>query len=318
MNARKILALLLAVLLTAALAACGTPAATSSPSASPSAAPSGTPAPSGPSFTVTDMTGRTIAFDKPAETVVTITASDCEIVFALGAGSTVVGRGEYCDYPAEVSAIPSVKSGADMNIEQVIALKPDAVLMSTMDQTKEQVASLENAGLKVVLTDAQDIEGVYTAITLIGQVTGKGDASQSVIDGMKKTFADIGTKVQAAGAKADKTVYFEVSPLQYGLYASGSGTFMEELAVMLGVKNIFSDMEGWPQVSEEQVIQRNPDYIVTTTMSFEGAMPPVDEIMSRKGWGGHHRHQGWQGPERRFQRRHAARPPSCRGGLRPV
>ena len=269
MKTRKILALLLAVIMTAALAACGTPAS-----------------PSRASFTVTDMTGRTIAFDKPAEKIVAITASDCEIVFALGAGETVVGRGEFCDYPAEVSAIPSVKSGADMNIEQIIALKPDAVLMSTMDQTKEQVASLENAGLRVVISDAQNIDGVYTAITLIGQVVGKNDEAKSVIDGMKKTFEDIGAKVQADGSMAGKTVYFEVSPLQYGLYAAGSGTFMDELASMLGVTNIFTDMAGWPQVSEEQVIQRNPDFIVTTTMSFEGALPPIDEIMSRKGWDG--------------------------------
>jgi iron complex transport system substrate-binding protein len=232
------------------------------------------------------MTGRTVTFDKPAGKIVTITASDCEIVFALGAGSTVVGRGEYCDYPAEVSAVPSVKSGADMNIEQVIALKPDAVIMSTMDQTKEQVASLENAGLKVVLTDAQNIDGVYAAITLIGQVTGKSDEAKTVVDTMKKTFEDISSKVSADSSKAGKTVYFEVYPLQYGLYAAGSGTFMDEIAGMLGMKNIFSDMEGWPQVSEEQVIQRNPDYIVTTSMSTEGTPDPVKELISRKGWDG--------------------------------
>ena len=76
------------------------------------------------SFTVTDMSGREITFDKPVERAVALTASDCEIIFALGAGDILVGRGEYCDYPAEVFEIPSVQSGYDTNIEQIIDLEP--------------------------------------------------------------------------------------------------------------------------------------------------------------------------------------------------
>lgn len=233
------------------------------------------------SITVTDMIGREITLDKPAEKIVAITASDCEILYALGAGATLVGRGEYCDYPAEVLDIPSVQSGYDTNIEQIIVLEPDVVMMSMMAQDSEHVESFESAGIKVIITDAQNIEGVYEAIALIGTVVGKTDEAIAVIDEMKTTFADIAAKVQADG---EKTVYFEVSPLQYGLYAAGNGTFMDEMASMLGLTNIFSDMEGWPQVSEEQVIQRNPDYIITTTMSFEGAQDPIDEINARKGW----------------------------------
>ena len=61
--------------------------------------------------TLTDMTGREITLDAPAERVVALTASDCEILYALGAGDLLVGRGEYCDYPAEVLDVPSVQSG---------------------------------------------------------------------------------------------------------------------------------------------------------------------------------------------------------------
>ena len=52
--------------------------------------------------TVTDMTGREVTLEEPAERVVALTAADCEILYALGAGDLLVGRGEYCDYPAEV------------------------------------------------------------------------------------------------------------------------------------------------------------------------------------------------------------------------
>ena len=91
--------------------------------------------------TLTDMTGREITLDAPAERVVALTASDCEILYALGAGDLLVGRGEYCDYPAEVLDVPSVQSGYDTNIEQIIALEPQVLLMSTMAQTEEQVLS---------------------------------------------------------------------------------------------------------------------------------------------------------------------------------
>ncbi len=232
-------------------------------------------------ITVTDMTGSEITLDAPAQKVVALTPSDCEILFAIGAGNTLVGRGEYCDYPAEVLDIPAVQSGADTNIEQIMSLEPQVVIMSTMAQTEEQIASLEAAGIKTVVSDAHDIEGVYTAIELIGAVTGKNDEAATVIEGMKIAFADIASKVTGTG---EETVYFEVSPLEYGLWTAGSGTFMDELASMVGLTNAFADVEGWGEISQEQIIERDPDYIVTITMYFGEGPTPEEEIAGRDGW----------------------------------
>lgn len=231
--------------------------------------------------TVTDMTGREITLDAPATRVVALTASDCEILYALGAGDTLVGRGEYCDYPEDVQAVPSVQSGYETNVEQIIALEPQVVLMATMAQTKEQVEALEAAGVRVVVSDAQDIAGVYTAIELIGAVTGKNDEAAALIAGMKDSFAAIAAKAEGDGSK---TVYFEVSPLEYGLWTAGKGTFMDELAQMIGLKNAFEDVEGWAAISEEQVLERDPDYIVTISMYYGEGPTPVEEIMGREGW----------------------------------
>jgi len=233
------------------------------------------------SFTVTDMTGRDITLDGAATRVVALTASDCEILYAVGAGDTLVGRGEYCDYPDEVASIPTVQSGENTNIEQIIALKPEVVLMSSMAQTEEQVEALSNAGIQVVVSDATDIDGVYTAIELIGSVVGRGDQAEAVIQSMKQAFTDIEAKVPGDGSK---TIYFEVSPLEYGLWTAGSGTFMDEMATMLGLKNAFADVEGWAEISQEQVIERNPDYIVTITIYDGQGDTPVEEIMGRQGW----------------------------------
>jgi len=59
---------------------------------------------------------------------------------------------------------------------------------------------------------------------------------------------------------------------------------MDEIANMLGVTNIFADVNGWAEIFQEQVIERNPDYIVTIYMGIEDQQPPAEEIMSRKGW----------------------------------
>lgn len=230
--------------------------------------------------TLTDMTGREITLDAPAERVVALTAADCEILYALGAGDLLVGRGEYCDYPAEVLDVPSVQSGYETNIEQIIALEPQVLLMSTMAQTEEQVQQLEAAGIHVVVSDAQDIEGTYTAINMIGTLTGKQAEAASIVESMQETFDEI----KANAGDGTKTVYFEVSPLQYGLWTAGSGTFMDEIANMLGLTNCFADVTGWGEISEEQVLERNPDYIVTISMYYGEGPTPEEEILSRTGW----------------------------------
>jgi iron complex transport system substrate-binding protein len=260
-NAKKLIALALSLLLLAGLGAAALAEDTS--------------------VTVTDMSGREITLKEPAARVVALTAADCEILYAIGAGETLVGRGEYCDYPAEVFDVPSVQSGYETNIEQIMALEPQVVLMATMAQSVEQVEALEKAGIAVVVSDAQDIEGVYTAIRMIGKLMGYDDNAEALVAGMQDTFAGL---KEASKGDGSESVYFEVSPLQWGLWTAGTGTFMDEITQLLGLKNAFGDVEGWGEISEEQVIERAPDYIVTITMYYGEGPTPEEEIMNRAGW----------------------------------
>ena len=227
-----------------------------------------------------DMMGHEVTLEKPAERIVALSAADCEIVYALGAGDLLVGRGEWCDYPPEVLNVASVESGGNTNIEQILALKPDVLVMSSMAQTEEQVKQLEDAGVAVVVSDAKDIAGVYTSIEILGKLLGKDAEAEKIISDMKAGFAEI----EANKLDGTQTVYFEVSPLQWGLWTAGSGTFMDEVANMMGLRNCFADLTDWAQISEEQVIERNPDYIVTITMYWGEGPTPEEEIMSRPGW----------------------------------
>lgn len=266
---KKVLCIILATAMVLALAACGQK--DSGPDV---------PTQGATGIAVTDMAGREIILDQPADRIVALTAADCEILYSIGAGDTLVGRGEFCDWPTEVLEVPSVESGYETNIEQIIELEPQVVLMGTMAQTEEQVNALEEAGIKVVVSDAQDIEGTYTAIEMIGTLMGRKDNADKVIDEMKSVFDSISQDAD----KLEGTVYFEVSPLEYGLWAAGKGTFMDEIATMMGLENIFADVDGWGEVSEEQIIERDPDYIVTITMYFGEGPTPEEEIMGRAGW----------------------------------
>ena len=228
-----------------------------------------------------DMMGREIKLQEPATRIVALSAADCEILYAVGAGDLLVGRGEYCDYPAEVLDVPAVQSGMEMNIEQIIALAPQALLMSAMAQTEDQIKQLEAAGIQCIVSNATDISGVYQAITLIGAITGHDEDAFEVVQAMETTLSELSVH---AGELQGKSVYFEVSPLQYGLWTAGKGTFMDEVAAMLGLRNVFADVSGWAEVSEEQVLAANPDVIVTIGMYFGEGQTPVEEILSRAGW----------------------------------
>ena len=289
MKHNKLLAALIAALmLLGALTACAPAATAPNATAAPEATQAqGTlqevaeaPASTG-GIVTTDMMGREIKLAAPATRVVALSAADCEILYAIGAGDLLVGRGEFCDYPAEVLEAPAVQSGMETNIEQIIALAPQVLFMSAMAQTEDQVKQLEAAGIQCVVSDAKDINGVYQAITLIGAVTGRDAEAAAVVGQMEATLAELSVH---ANDLEGKSVYFEVSPLQYGLWTAGKGTFMDEIATMLGLKNVFADATGWAEISEEQVIKANPDIIVTVAMYFGEGQTPVDEILSRPGW----------------------------------
>ena len=231
----------------------------------------------GSTITVTDMFGREVTIEGPVTRIIAMEPSDCEMLYAIGCEDALVGRGKYCDYPASVLELPAVQSGANTNLEEILALNPQVVVMSDMAHTTEQVELLEQNGIRVIGTDANSIEEVYTNIRLLGKIMGKDAEAEAVIADMQATFADVAAKSE----KTDKTIYFEVMPLEWGLWSAGTNTFMHELAEICGMKNAFADIDGWQQVSQEQVIERSPDYIVLVTGMGETA---VDEVMSREGW----------------------------------
>ena len=236
--------------------------------------------------TVTDMAGREITLEAPAERVVVLMPADAEILNAIGAFDTIVGVGTYCATPEEAAVMPGidqlpvVDSGYVTNVEQIVKLAPQVVILTKMGHSEDLVNSLAEGNVQVVVTDAQDLEGVYTDIALIGAITGKNAEAEQLIADMKAKFAEITEKAGETG----KTLYVEESPLQWGLWAAGNGTYMNDIAAICGLTNIFADVEGHQSVSEEQVLERNPDVIITMSMYYGVGDLPDAEIRNRAGW----------------------------------
>lgn len=234
-------------------------------------------------ITVTDMMGREVTLAGPAERIVVVMPSDCEILYAIGAGSAVVGRGSYCNYPEEVASVTEIQSGGEFNVEQVIALEPGVVIMTKMAHDPALAEQLEQNNIPVIVTDAQTLEDTYNCITLLGTVTGKTAEAEAVIADMKARIDAVAAKVESTG----KTVYFETTPLEYGygLWSAAKGNFMDEIGTICGLTNIFADLEeAWPMVNEEDVIQKNPDYIITIDSSGMGDLDAAGVILAREAW----------------------------------
>ncbi|GHV37234.1 hypothetical protein FACS18949_17400 [Clostridia bacterium] len=162
--------------------------------------------------------------------IVATSPGDCEIVYALG--ETLVGRGELCDYPPEVLDVPVVRSDAE-----IAALEPDVIITSEAAQTVEQT---------------------FDRILEIGGKLGRYDDAIQLVQDMQTQFEIIGGNGKN-GSLGDVTVCVEISESRTG----GANTFIDELIALCGASNAFGDSDGWIDVTEEEILERAPDYVIT-------------------------------------------------------
>ena len=238
-------------------------------------------APVNTSYKVTDSRGKVVTFDKAPTKIISLLPSDTEIIYALGEGDKLIAVDTYSNYPPEAAKKPQLDSGEKMNIEAIIGLKPDLVIAGQMVQTDDQFKQLEGAGIKVVVTQAANIAETYKVIDTMGKTLNQEAKATAIVNGMKNDFNEIKKQVKN---NPPKKVYIEISPLKFKLWSCGKGTFQDELLTLIGATNIFSDISSWKEVSEEQVINRNPQIIITTVGAIEGIADPVGEIKSRANW----------------------------------
>lgn len=257
-----LLFLLLTALFASLLSGCATP----------------TPAPT----TLTDGLGRSVTLPAPAQRIVSLTPSNTEILFALGAGAQVVGRDEFSNYPAEVSSLPGVGgSMGKYNFEQIAALNPDLVLAGAIN-TPEQVKALEDLGLTVyVLANPDDLEGMYKDLQTVGELTGKTTEAQQLSQSLQERVAAVEAKI--AQVQTRPIVFYELDGSTPDKpWTSGPNTFISKLIAQAGGQNVGDALESdWAQISQEALIAQNPALILLGDAAYGMT---AEQVAQRPGW----------------------------------
>ena len=238
-------------------------------------------APASATLTFTDGLGREITLDGPAQRVVSLAPSNTEILFAVGAGAQVVGRDQLSDFPDEAKNVADVGSTFDaLNTEQIISLKPDLVLAAEIN-TPEQVKQLEDLGLTVYyLKNPLTLEEMYSNLEIVAQLTGHEQEAATLIESLKKRVASVDEKIATISSRPN--VFYELDGTDPAKpYTAGKGTFITQLIDRAGGHNIASDLDGYPQMSLEQVVTADPAFIILGDARY-GVTP--ESIAQRPGW----------------------------------
>lgn len=209
-------------------------------------------------LTLNDGGDVALTFEKAPVSVVSLSPSATEIIFAIGKGDLLKGRTDYCNFPAEAAAVPSVGSITEPNLELLAAAKPDVVFISDMFSS-EVKAKIEALGIKVFdLSSHDSFEGVYTALENAGVILDAQEAATTLTADMKSKVADVQNKVKDL-PKVD--TYYVVGFGEYGDFTAGKGTFIDQMIGMAGGNNVAQDAEGW-KYSLEKLIEKDPELMI--------------------------------------------------------
>lgn len=259
------------MLLVALLASCAaTPVATQQPPATPQA------------ITLIDGLGRTVTLDHPARRIVSMAPSATEILYAVGAGSQMVGRDSFSNYPKEALALADIGgSMGDYSYEAIAALNPDLVIATEIN-TADQVKALEDLGLTVYyISNPTDFAGLFQIMQTVGKLTGHEAEATSLTDSLSMRVQAV--KDTIAKATTTPVVFYELDGTDPAKpWTSGPGTFMDMMITLAGGKNVGAALtSSWAQISVEELIVQNPDIILLGDGAY--GMTP-DQVSARNGW----------------------------------
>jgi iron complex transport system substrate-binding protein len=221
------------------------------------------------SISVSDDRGIVVVFDKPPQRIVSLLPSLTESVCALGKCGALVGVDRFSNWPKSIQALPKLGGISDINIEQIMRLKPDVVLL---EKASPVIARLNELGIKTVALDVKSMGDEKRALQKLDTMLGTSESAR-VWNQIEKEIMRANKQLSA---KNDNIrVYFEVNPAPF---AAGSTSFIGEILTQLNVVNIIPKALGpFPKINPEFVVQAKPDVILLTEST-------VTDIQRRPGW----------------------------------
>lgn len=237
-----------------------------------------------PSIDLTmDRAGAPITLPAKVERIVSMAPSTTEILIDLGVADKIIAADTNSQKDGLLKQNIPYFDMMKPDAEKLIALKPDVVFISGMSNAKGNTpfSPLIDAGICVVnIPSSSSIEAIYLDIAYIAAVVKQEGNGAKIIANMKKEIEAVRKKGASIAQDKKKTVYFEIGAAPY-MYSLGTGTFINEMIEIIGAQNILADQKSWVSVSDEMVLAKDPDVILTNVNYIPN---PIDEIMSRSGW----------------------------------
>jgi iron complex transport system substrate-binding protein len=205
--------------------------------------------------------------------IVSIIPATTEMLFAIGAGDRVVGAGAYDRHPAEISNLPRVGGLIDPDTEQIIALKPDLVVLYTTQS--ELRARLDRARIAYYAYEHRALPDILETIRAIGRRVGARDRAEALAADMERQLEEIRTSAKGRPRPRTLLVFDRDPGSLRNIYASGGYGFLADLLTIAGGENVFGDINRQSvQASTEMILARRPELIIE--LRYGDRTEPID------------------------------------------
>jgi len=211
-----------------------------------------------PTREITDDLGHQVKLPETIERAVSLAPNLTEITFAVGAGDKLVGRTSYDNFPLEAQKIQTVGDTLNPNIENIIALKPQVVLVSTASQIETFTRQLEAQNIAVFVTNPNSLDDIYKSIYQIGEIFGKDAKAREIVIDLRKRVDDVETRTNTAEVVK---VFLQIS--KEPLFTIGKESFLTDLINRAGGISVTANVTtAYPELSKETALALNPEAII--------------------------------------------------------
>jgi len=219
-------------------------------------------------ITVRDDDGNPITLPKPAQRVIAMAPHVTELIFAAGAGDKIVGTVNYADYPEAAKQIPRVGDNRQVDMERVLAMKPDLIVIWRHGSSERQIEQLRKLGVPLFHSEPKKLDNIADNLEAMGKLLGTEAAANAAARELRGKLAAL--RAQYASRPPVK-VFYQV--WDKPLYTLNGGHIVSDSLKVCGGVNIFADQKVTaPVVNVEAVLQADPEAIFATAEKDYGGV----------------------------------------------
>jgi vitamin B12 transport system substrate-binding protein len=194
----------------------------------------------------------------PAKRIIALSPHGVEMLFAIGAGESILATTDYADYPAAAKDIPRIGGYYGIQIERVIELNPDLIIVWQSGNKQGDINQLRDLGFTLFNSDPKNLADVATDLETLGKLTGNEVQAQQVATDYRQQLAQIRLKNQA---KPAVKVFYQLWSTPLMTVAKGS--WIQHLIEVCHGENVFYDAASeYPQISIENVLLTGAEVIL--------------------------------------------------------